>query len=391
MNFIFKDFKIKKKKSVKKKILNIFENLIKEDSQLIKSLQNSYKDSFNKSILTKFKKIKKICLIGMGGSILGAKAIYNFLKKKEKKFFFLDNLNNKLLKKEKFLFLIISKSGNTLETIVNFNLIFKKKNYKKPIFLTENKNNYLIDLASKLKAEVVHHNNFIGGRYSVMSEVGMLPAGLMGHDPKKFRKFNDLIKDKNFKNALFNSVDNIIEMKRKNKTNSIILNYDEDADDLFRWYQQLVAESLGKKNKGFLPLISTMPKDNHSLMQHYLDGTRNCFFTLFFSKEKTKKISDKNDYLRNYNHINNKSSNDIAYAQFLATQKVFKNRHLPFRSFVVNKKNEDTLGELFTFFILETILIGKVLNINPFDQPEVELIKVQTNNILKKTNFQKLF
>ena len=104
--------------------------------------------------------------------------------------------------------LIISKSGNTLETIVNTNLHLKKKN--KNIFITENKPSYLFNLAKKLKAEIIYHNNFIGGRYSVLSEVGMLPAELMGLDPKKFRQFNNLIKNKNFINSLVINVTYII-------------------------------------------------------------------------------------------------------------------------------------------------------------------------------------
>ena len=140
------------------------------------------------------------------------------------------------------------------------------------------------ELASDLKSEIIHHNNFIGGRYSVLSEVGMLPAQLMGYKPEKFRRLNDLVKDKYFINSLTNNVANIFYLFKKNKTNSIIMNYDKKSNDLFYWYQQLVAESLGKKKKGILPIISEMPKDNHSLMQYYLDGVQNNFFTFFFCK-----------------------------------------------------------------------------------------------------------
>ena len=137
----------------------------------------------------------------MGGSILGTEAIYDFLKFKiKKKINFYNNLNNqiKLEKKKKTLNLIISKSGNTLETISNFNLIlnFQKKN--KNIVITENKSSFLTLLAKKLKAEIIEHKNYIGGRYSVLSEVGMLPAQLLGLNEKKFKRFNNLIKNKSF-------------------------------------------------------------------------------------------------------------------------------------------------------------------------------------------------
>ena len=135
-----------------------------------------------------------------------------------------------------------------------------------------------------MKAEVIYHNDFIGGRYSVLSEVGMLPAELMGFSSKKFRRLNHLVKNKKFINNLILNVSNTLNLIKKKKFNSIILNYDARSNDLFKWYQQLIAESLGKKNTGILPIISSMPEDNHSLMQFYLDGKKNNFFTFFFNK-----------------------------------------------------------------------------------------------------------
>ena len=150
-----------------------------------------------------------------------------------------------------------------METISNSNIIIKKND--KNIFITEEKNSYLLSLAKKLKAEIVHHNNFIGGRFSILSEVGMLPAELMGLNEKKFKQINNVIKNKKFINQLIVNVSNTLNFLKQKKYNSIILNYDESSNSLFRWYQQLIAESLGKKNNGILPIISSMPKDNHSL------------------------------------------------------------------------------------------------------------------------------
>ena len=125
----------------------------------------------------------------MGGSILGSQTIYDFLKSKIKKnFYFIDNLSSKIKEEKKTITnLIISKSGNTIETIVNSNVLLKSKDQN--IFITENKK-LSSSFGKKLKAEIVHHNNFIGGRYSVLSEVGMLPAELMGLQSKNFRQYN---------------------------------------------------------------------------------------------------------------------------------------------------------------------------------------------------------
>ena len=210
----------------------------------------------------------------------------------------------------------------------------------------------------------------------------MLPAELMGYKPKKFRRFNSLIKNKKFVNQLINNVSSIFEFIKSNKNNSIILNYDDKSDNFFKWYQQLTAESLGKKNKGILPIVSSMPRDNHSLMQYYLDGVKNSFFTLFFVREKnTKKIKNK-EILSSHYYLKNKSLNDIAFSQFLATANVLKKKKIPFRSFIIKKRDEETLGELFIYFILETILLAKLMKIDPYNQPAVELIKKETKKRL---------
>ena len=173
-------------------------------------------------------------------------------------------------------------------------------------------------------------------------------------------------------------------MIKKNKSNSIILNYDEKASDLFYWYQQLVAESLGKKSKGILPIISKMPQDNHSLMQFYLDGKQNNFYSFFFTQEIISQNLNKKKLLKSHNYLKGKNLKDISYNQYFATQSVFKKKNIPFRTFLIEKRDEKSLGTLFTYFILETILLGKALNINPYDQPSVELIKKETKKRLLK-------
>ena len=378
-NIHFKNFKLNKKTINIKKILT---NLLKEDNKILQSLSNNYIDSYTKKSLLKYKNFKNIRIIGMGGSSLGTRAIHSFLKHKiKKKLIFFDNLQaNKIKDKKKHLNLIVSKSGNTLETIVNSNIYINK--FDKNIFITENKKNYLHVLANKLKSEIVHHNNYIGGRYSVLSEVGMLPADLMGLKPDHFRQFNLLIKNKRFLNNLIQNVTATIGFLKNKKINSIILNYDEKAQNLFNWYQQLIAESLGKKGKGLLPVISSLPKDNHSVMQLYLDGFKNNFFTFFYTHEN-KSLKIKNSkILSSQKYLKNRNLSEVIYAQKKATENVFSKKNIPFRSFEIKKRDEKTLGELFCFFILETILIGKSLNLNPYDQPAVELIKLETKRIL---------
>ena len=203
-NFESKKSNFKIKKDLKK--------LIKENNKILNTLKSTYEYSYNKSIILRNKNFKKLNIIGMGGSILGAEAIYNFLKNKiKKKIVFFNNLSSNLKSNKnnkKDLNLIISKSGNTLETIVSSNILIKNKN--KNIFIVENQKNYLNNLAKKLKGEIIEHKNYIGGRYSVLSEVGMLPSELMGLNEKNFKQFNFLIKNKNFINNLIKSVESIL-------------------------------------------------------------------------------------------------------------------------------------------------------------------------------------
>jgi len=375
------NYKTKKIKNtvIKKKLFD----LIKDKNQIILSLSKEYKNNFNKQFLKKYKNSLNYRVIGMGGSSLGTKAIYNFLKHKIKKnFIFVDNLKNQKSQnnQKKCTNIIVSKSGNTIETIVNSNHLIKKNN--KNIFITENKKNYLYLLAEKLKAEIVYHNNYIGGRYSVLSEVGMLPAELMGLNTNNFKQLNYLIKNKNFLNALISSVSSTLYFINNKKFNSIIINYDDKSESLFNWYQQLIAESLGKNNKGLMPIISNMPKDNHSIMQLFLDGSKNNFFTFFYVNENRSEKINNHQILSSKNYLKNKNLSDIIFAQKKATENIFRKKNIPFRSFEIDKRDEKTLGELFCFFILETILIGKLLNLDPYNQPAVELIKKETKRLL---------
>lgn len=377
---VFKNFSNNNKNFKKLKV--ILNSIINTDSEIIKSLKPNYKYSYKTSLLRKIKKFKNIRIFGIGGSILGSKAIYQFLIDKIKnKILFVDDISDiKLSSKKNFLNLIISKSGNTIETIANINLNIGKKD--KNVIITDNNKNILRELSLKLKSNIIDHNNFIGGRYSVLSEVGMLPAELMGFKESRFKQFNNLVKSDRFLNNIVSNVGYILSLLKKKKSNSIILNYDEKADGILKWYQQLVGESLGKKGKGILPIISSMPKDNHSLMQYYLDGQDSNFYTFFFTQEKFKKKIG-NRYLDKSQHfLKNKDINQILFAKYKASEKVFKRKKIPFRSFIIKERSPESMGELFCFFIIETILLGKALGVNPYDQPSVELIKIETKKIL---------
>ena len=368
---------------------------------LLESYEKDYKFDFSKSTVKKFSRYKNIIVIGMGGSILGTKSIYSFLKRKIKKnVFFFDNLDSNLYLKYKKInnlknscFIVVSKSGNTLETITNLGTIFSKTLLKnKLIIITEITDNSLMNIANKYNAEIIAHKEFIAGRYSVLSETGMFPAALMGLNLNKFKNLQMLIKNKNFVWSLIQNVAGIYTLNLRRINNSVILNYDSSLNDLGYWYQQLVAESLGKQGKGINPILSFGPKDHHSLLQLYLDGPQDKFFTFLNSTKRENKFKISSDIIpNNMRYLKNKNLEFITNAQCNAMKNIFKLKKIPFRQITFNKKNEDELGEIFTFFVLETILLSRLMNIDPFNQPAVEQVKIETKKFLRlkfsKNNF----
>ena len=162
----------------------------------------------------------------------------------------------------------------------------------------------------------------------------------------------------------------------------IFLNYFPESEKFLFWCQQLVAESLGKKKLGFLPVVSNVPKDHHSLLQLYLDGPKDKLFNIFSFNGKSKEKISINKRVGISNLINNKYLSSVKNAQKDALTKTFLKNDIPFREFKINTKDEVTLGLLFSYFIIETIIVGKLMNINPYDQPAVEQVKVVTKQLL---------
>ena len=224
-NFLFnsKNFKqnLKKTKKVFKFFYSDFKNF---DIPLLQSYGKNYNLDFSLATVKKFSRYNNIIIFGIGGSILGTKCIYSFFKKKiKKKVFFFDNLDpnlhlefKKIKNLKKSCFVVVSKSGNTVETITNLSIVFSKSLIKNNLFvITEIKDNGLMDIVNKFNAEIVEHKDFIGGRYSVLSEVGMLPAALMGLNIKKFRNINKLLQNKFFVSSLIKSVASIYTLYKK--------------------------------------------------------------------------------------------------------------------------------------------------------------------------------
>ena len=368
---IFKDLLVNKE--------NFFFNTLSAEYQKTVSLK--------KSILKK-KLHKNILVIGMGGSVLGSKMFSSFFGL-DKNYYFLDNLNNSIvnnfIKKDlsKFSIFIISKSGKTLETLTNCNIILnnfnkRKKNISKNFIVISERNNILSNFAKKNNLMFFEHNINLSGRYSVLSEVGLLMFNL---DYKKIiQGINSVLKKGLNKNLIRNAATLLTLIKKSKIDTHVSLIYSHNLLSYGYWHQQLLAESIGKKGKDFTPIISECPKDHHSIMQLYLDGKKNKFFTFF------KTINNKLDQpIKDYfdQKFKRKSLNNIIDSQFNATINIFKKNLIPFRVVLIDQKKPiQSFISLIVYSMLETAILCKALNLNPFNQPAVEEIKKETYSLL---------
>jgi len=385
-----KNLFLRNKVKLNKIIENIFSN-IDNKKNTFHIFSKKFILNLNKLKLRKFEKYKIVVVIGMGGSVLGAHSIYSFLERRiNRNFIFIDNLDQqeiakvkKEVSKKKSLFIIISKSGNTIETLINSNLLKDKINSENTIIITEKKNNLLNKFAKKNKIVHIEHRDYIGGRYSVLSEVGMIPAYFMGLNVNSFRK--SLLSFFKSKQKLL-SFENIIKLSHiynlKKIKSIIFLNYVPQLNYFLYWYQQLIAESLGKQGKGVLPIVSPAPRDHHSLIQLYLDGPQDKLIYIFSSSSSKKIKIKKNIFGKLFKFAENRQLSEVIESQKKALVKVLKKKKIPFKEFKINKFNEEVLGELFSYFMLETALVGKLIGVNPFDQPAVEEVKTLTKQFL---------
>ena len=389
-NYFKNNSYLKDKIRINKIIKKTYQN-IDDEKNTFHVLSKKFNFDFDKKNFKNFTKYKNIIIIGMGGSVLGAHSIYSFLKKKvNKNFIFIDNLDQEKIEdlniKKNFesnFFIIISKSGNTIETLINSNLLKDRISSKNTIIITEKKKNLLNAFAKNKKIPQIVHKDYIGGRYSVLSEVGMVPAYFMGLNVGNFRE-NLLSFFKSKKNLILTeSITKLAHIYNQKKINSIILlNYAPQLNEFLYWCQQLIAESLGKKGKGILPVVSPAPRDHHSLLQLYLDGPKDKLFYIFSLNTNEKMKINKNFFDKSFKFLENKKLSKVILSQKKALIKVLKKKNIPFREFKINKITEDAMGELFSYFMLETAFIGRFIGIDPFNQPAVEEIKILTKQYL---------
>ncbi len=391
--------------------LNKVENTTTKFSQIFANLPclniiNELNDINEINIISKqlSKNKNQFIVLGTGGSNLGAKALVNILHGSESnKIKFYDNIDPIKFQNsiqqfdiEKLGIIIISKSGNTPETLCQFSALIEilqnKKNGKYLLeeccVITENKESPLKQIANNYNCRILYHHPDIGGRYSVFSNVGLLVASIAGLDITKIRDgAKDLIsqiKDGFFKEHLI-SAHLILSLQKLRKINlNVLMTYSDALFFFGKWYLQLWAESVGKNSKGITPIHSIGTTDQHSQLQLYLDGPRDKFFTFITKNHSDLGLKMNSEILKKFkvSYLAGKKMGDLMQAEQQSTIDIFIKNGLPMREIFCKDIDEFLIGQLMALSIIETITFCTLLGVNPFDQPAVEQGKQLTKKYL---------
>jgi glucose-6-phosphate isomerase len=366
-----------------------------------------------------------LIVVGIGGSNLGTIAVqeavlgklYNQLTAATKVLYAdtvdSDNINNiitlvkpVLERGDNVVLNVISKSGTTTETIANAEVLIDllrrhKKDYKKCITVTSDKDSELWNIAVKEGINVLEIPKNVGGRYSVFSPVGLFPLGLLGIDIERLldgaRAMRDACFDVNVEEnpAAICATLQYLHYKSGRNICDLFL-FANDLESLGKWYRQLMAESIGKEfnkkgekvNAGITPTVSIGSTDLHSMAQLYLGGPYDKFTTFVGIKNSRSrlKVPSVEGYSDLVPEIQGKSLMDIMEATLEGTKAAFRSGKRPFIEITLPDKSEYSVGQMLQLKMLETIYLGKLLDLNPFDQPNVESYKKETRKLLAEQN-----
>lgn len=369
------------------------------------------------------KNLKYIILIGIGGSNLGAKAVYDALygyfdileSERFPKIIFIDTndaefllkledfLNSKIKKPEEVIINLISKSGGTIESSVNFEIIYnilknKFTDIDERIVITSDFKSKLWNVAEIKNFAILKIPEKVGGRFSVFSTVGIFPLCAVGIDIEKFIDGAKEIRDRCIKEevlenpAILSAVITFLNYKEGKIINDNFF-FHSELESLGKWYRQLLAESIGKDkdinnkkvNAGITPTVSIGSTDLHSMAQLYLSGPKDKFTTFLWSQGNNSdlKISAELSLPGLVKNIENKSITNIMESILLGVETSYKKKKLPFVEIILPEIFAYTLGQFMQFKMMETMFLGNLFNVNTFNQPNVDDYKKEIEQLLK--------
>ena len=347
---------------------------------------------------------ENIVVLGIGGSALGGIAIrdallgsFHYLDKKPH-LFFIDNIDPDLINQlfsaisiKKSLFIVISKSGGTVEPMSLLNLIKEKVSKKQIVFLTDPEKGILRKMGKQEGITMFNVPSKVGGRFSVLSSVGLVPSALAGIDVgsllKGAKKMRDIIsKTKSNKNpALLLAALQYILDQQKKKEMTVLMPYSNSLIKFSDWYRQLLAESIGKNKKsGPTPINALGTTDQHSQLQIYNEGPNNKWFIFIQVLKFSKEIKLKNNSPKELSFLNNKKLSEIFNAAYKGTSESLAKNKRPNITIKIPKIDAETLGALFMLFEFQIALLGLLYKVDAFNQPGVEQSKIITKKILSK-------
>lgn len=369
-------------------------------------------DSITKITKDLQSRFEKLYILGTGGSTLCGQAICGLNEKKDKehKSVFVDNIDPDSFSfmlenfdpKNSFV-LVISKSGNTIETITQFIIFLNKfidSGFESNIsdhFMTittsdeSGKNNTIEKIAKEYDIKSIQHEN-VGGRFSIFSSVGLIPASFGELDVLEFLSGAKNCLEKTYLQAdrspaVMGAALNAV-FAENGGASTVIMPYVDRLKNFTNWFSQIWAESLGKTSKAITPIRSLGTLDQHSQLQLFLEGRKDKLYNVITNQTKDRgeklSISGNENISHGVEFLNDKKAGDVIYAAVHSTTETLKNNGLPVRSFELDRVNEYCFGELSMHFVLETVLLAKYWHLNPFDQPAVEAGKKIALNMLGK-------
>ena len=410
-NFFNIDYKISKSEKIKlKKIfIQINSSIEKLNLPCLSIVKSSSYLKEIRDAAKKYRKFKHILICGTGGSSLGGKTLCELnkirnIKKNIPFLHFIENVDPKPILNildnidlKKTAIIVISKSGETIETLCQFFLIhnfYKKRklNLKsRLLIITENKISTLKKIHEEMDSDYLIHDNKIGGRFSVFSNVALLPALLSSVDIEgiisggkevlqDFQNSRDLFSAKPILSAYYS-----FKLMRSKIKQFVLMPYSDALVNFSLWYRQLWGESIGKEEKGSTPINAIGTIDQHSQLQLYLDGPKDKFISIVGLNSYYKSFNLKTTLSKRfvYSPLEKKNMESLFKAEQRATFDTIKKKKIPLRKIDVDFLDEISLGSLLMHFFLETICTCYLLNINPFDQPAVEEGKILTKKYLK--------
>jgi len=343
---------------------------------------------------------KHTVVMGIGGSSLGAKTLTSLVHNCP--ITILESIDpytvHKIIENldlENTAFLTVSKSGKTIECISQTLFCLKEVEDKLGrdaianhfFFLTEDKESPLTNLAKEFGIKTIPHHKTVGGRFSYLSNVGLIPATIAGLDIDEIRAgATDML------DYVLNNEDDFVsqacagqsELIQEGVVANVVMPYIDRLEKLTEWYRQLWSESLGKEGFGTIPINAMGTVDQHSQLQLYMDGPKNKFYSFIVRENNKEHPKISKSYNKGFDYLIGKTLHDIMEIEANSTIEVLNRRGLPVRIWKIKELNERALSQLLMQYMLETIIIGKVHGINPFGQSAVEERKILAREMMEK-------